>query len=104
MIEAPQKRPASLSVLYGALGALNALDVYSTRRALSAGAYEANPVMGTVSGSAGTMLAVKAASTAAAIYFAERAWKKNRKGAVIVMAVVNGVTAAVVAHNLRNAR
>jgi hypothetical protein len=50
------------------------------------------------------MLAVKAVSTAASIYFAERAWKKNRKGAIVLMAAINGVTAAVVAHNLRPAR
>ncbi len=50
------------------------------------------------------MLAIKALSTAGTIYFAERAWKKNRKGAVILMAVINGVTAAVAARNIRNAR
>jgi hypothetical protein len=50
------------------------------------------------------MIAVKAASTAASIYFTERAWKKNRKGAIVLMAVVNGVTAAVAARNLHNAR
>jgi hypothetical protein len=87
MVDAPQRRPASLPVLYAALGALNVLDVYSTRRALAADAYEGNPLM-----------------RPAAIYFSERAWKKNKKGAVIVMALVNGATAAVVARNLRNAR
>jgi hypothetical protein len=50
------------------------------------------------------MLAVKAASTATSIYFTERAWKKYKKGAIALMAVVNGVTAAVAAHNLRSAR
>jgi hypothetical protein len=41
-----------------------------------------------------------------AIYFAERAWKKNRKGAIILMAVINGATAAVAARNInmRNTR
>jgi hypothetical protein len=50
------------------------------------------------------MSAVKAASTAASIYFAERAWKKNRRGTIVLMAIVNGAAAAVVARNLRNAR
>jgi hypothetical protein len=50
------------------------------------------------------MIAVKALSTAGSIYFTERAWKTNRKGAVVMMAIVNGVTAAVVAKNLRNAQ
>lgn len=104
MIDGPQRRPASLPLLYGTLGALNAFDVYSTRRAIRAGAVEANPLMRNASGNAGALLAAKAASTAAAIYFAERAWKKNKKGTVIVMAIVNGVTAAIVANNLRSAR
>jgi hypothetical protein len=55
-------------------------------------------------GNSGAMLAVKALSTAGSILFAERAWKENRKGAVILMAVVNGVTAAVVANNMKAAR
>ena len=97
-------RPAALPALYASLGALHALDVYSTRRALRAGGTELNPVMRASSPNAGAMLAIKALSTAGSIYFTERAWKKNRKGAVILMAVINGVTAAVVANNLKNAR
>jgi hypothetical protein len=97
-------RPAALPALYASLGVLQALDVYSTRRAVGAGAGEANPLMQPAAGHAGAMLAVKAVSTAASIYFAERAWKKNRKGAIVLMAALNGVTAAVVAHNLRPAR
>jgi hypothetical protein len=56
------------------------------------------------SASSGAMVAMKAASTAGAIFFTERAWKKNRKGAVVLMAIVNGVTAAVVANNMSHAR
>ena len=104
MIDRTVSRPATLRALYGTLGALQALDVYSTRRAMNAGATEVNPVVSKSSGNHAATLAVKALSTAGAIYFAERAWKKNRKGAVVLMAVVNGVTAAVVARNLRNAR
>jgi hypothetical protein len=97
-------RPRALPAMYATLGALQALDVYSTRRALGRGAREVNPVMDGPSGNAGAMLAVKALSAAGSIYFTERAWKKNRKGAVILMAIVNGVTAAVVANNLTQAR
>ena len=97
-------RPGALPVLYATLGAMQGLDIYSTRRALHAGATELNPVMRRPSRNTGAMMAVKALSTAGSIYFTERAWKKNRKGAVILMAVVNGVTAAVVANNLRNGR
>lgn len=104
MIDTPERRPAALPAMYAALAGLQAVDIYSTRRAVSLGAREANPLMKKASGNSGVMLAVKAASTAGAIYFAERAWKKNKKGAVILMAVVNGATAAIVARNLRNAR
>ncbi len=98
-----ERRPALLPAMYASLGALNVFDVYSTRRAMSAGAREANPVMRSAGGS-GAMLAVKALSTAGTIYFAERAWKKNRKGAVVLMAAINGATAAIAMRNVRNAR
>jgi Domain of unknown function (DUF5658) len=97
-------RPNALPVLYATLGAMQGLDIYSTRRALNAGATELNPVMRRSSRNTGAMMAVKALSTAGSIFFTERAWKKNRKGAVILMAVVNGVTAAVVANNLKHTR
>jgi hypothetical protein len=95
-------RPVALPVLYGTYGILQGLDFASTRKAIAAGAYEANPVM--KSGSPATMLAVKAATGAATIYLAERTWKKNRIGGIVMMAVLNGATAAVVAHNMQNAR
>lgn len=96
------RRPVALSALYGTYGTLQALDIVSTRRAIAAGATERNPLMN--KGNVGSMIAVKAAAGASTIYFAERMWKKNRVGAVIVMAALNGATAAIVAHNQRNAR
>ena len=102
--DARHERPVALPVLYGTLGALQVADAYSTRRAISAGAVEANPLMKGAARSSGAMYAVKAASTVAAVYFAERAWKKNRTAAVVMMTAINGVSAAIVAHNLRNAR
>ncbi len=98
----PLRRPALLPVLYGAYATLQTLDAVSTKKALAASAYEANPVL--KSGSMGAMLAVKAAGGAATIYFAERAWKKNRVGAIVLMAALNGATAAIAAHNVKNAR
>jgi hypothetical protein len=97
-----QKRPAALTALYGTYATIQALDVVSTHRAIANGAQERNPLMR--GGSVGTMIAVKAATGAATIFFAERMWKKNRVGAVIVMAALNGASAAIVAHNQRNAR
>lgn len=104
MLDRPERRPAALPLMYVTLGALQGLDVYSTRRALAAGADEANPLMRKAAGSSGAMLAVKALSTAGTVYFVERAWKKNRKGAVITMAIINGAMAAIAANNMRNAQ
>lgn len=98
-----ETRPALLPALYASLAALQVYDVYSTRRALGAGAHEGNPLM-RKAGNSGAMLAVKALSTAGTIYFTERAWKKNRKGALIMMAALNGATAMIAARNLRNAK
>jgi hypothetical protein len=104
MDDRQEGRPAALPVMYATLGALHALDVYSTRQALAAGAREANPLMEKAFGNADAMTAVKALSMAGTIYFTERAWKKNRKGAVVMMALINGATAAIAANNLRNAK
>ncbi len=95
------KRPAMLPVLYGTYAGLQVMDMVSTRRAIAAGAHEANPLM--KKGGLGTTLAIKAASTAGTFYISERMWKKHRVGAIVLMAVVNGLSTAVVAHNNRNA-
>lgn len=104
MLDRRVGRPGAVKALYGTLGILQTLDIYSTRRTLGRGGSEINPLMKKTAGNQAAMIAAKALSTAGAIYFSERAWKKNRKGAVVLMAVVNGVTAAIVARNLRNAR
>ena len=100
-LDRPERRPAVLPVLYGTYAALQAMDVYSTRKALSSGATESNPVM---KSGTGAQIAVKAAAGAATIYFSERAWKTNRAGAIVLMAVLNGATAAIVARNAQHAR
>ena len=95
------QRPAPLPAMYATLGGLQVLDAVSTYRIVQRGGTELNPVVEGAAGNAAAMLAVKALATAGTIYFTERAWKKHRRGAVILMAVVNGVAAAVVVHNLK---
>ena len=90
--------------MYASYGALQVLDAYSTRRALDGHAHEVNPLMMPAARNTAALLAVKSATTAVSIYFAERAWKKNRKGTVVLMAVLNGVTSAVAVHNLQHKR
>jgi hypothetical protein len=104
MTDRRDSRPRALPVLYASFGAMQLLDVYSTRRAISSGAHEVNPVTRTSAGSSARMLAIKAGSTVGTIFFAERFWKKNRTGSIVMMVMINGATAAIAAHNLRNAK
>ena len=95
------KRPGLLPVLYGTYAGLAVMDIVSTRKAISAGAHEANPLM--KNGGMATSIALKAASGVGMVYVSEKMWKKNRVGAIVLMAAMNGVSAAVVSHNNRNA-
>ena len=98
------ERPAILPALYVTLGAMQAWDIHSTRTAIRAGAREANPTAVTASGNAASLLGLKAATTAGTIFFAERMWKKNKVGAIVMLVAINGATAAVSMNNMRNAK
>jgi hypothetical protein len=95
------RRPALLPALYASTVVLQALDAHSTMTALNRGATEANPAMRSVVGNRGALVAVKAGAAAATIFVAEKMWRRNRVGAIAMMAVVNGISAVVVAHNYR---
>ena len=95
------RRPALLPALYAANVALQALDAHSTMTALGRGAREANPLMTGVAGNRGALLAVKVGAAAGTIYFAEKLWRRNRVAAIALMVAVNGVNAAIVAHNYK---
>jgi hypothetical protein len=96
---ASHRRPRVLPALYASFAALQIVDVYSTRSAISAGAQEANPLMKNVVGNSAMFWTVKAAATVGPMLAAERLWKKNKVAAIAVMAVSNGFMAAVAAHN-----
>lgn len=98
------KRPTILPVLYATLGATQAWDVYSTRSALTSGAREANPATAAFSSNTGTLMGMKVATTAGTILFAERMWKKNKVAAILMLTAINGATAVVSMHNMRNAK
>lgn len=98
------KRPSILPALYVTFGTVQAWDLYTTTAALKNGAHEANPVAARFAGNTAQMIALKAATSAATIFFTERAWRKNRVSAVVVMAAINGGIAAVAMHNAGNAR
>ena len=101
---APAKRPAVLPVFYATLGAVSAWDMYSTSAALKAGAVEGNPIVAPVASNTGGMLGLKLATAGTTIFFAERLWRKNRVAAIVMMAAINGATAAVAVRNIGNAR
>ena len=85
--------------MYTSLAILQGFDIYTTSASIKRGAVEANPLMKPVAGRNMASVLVKAAATAGSIYFTERAWKQNRKGAVILMTAINVATAAIVAHD-----
>lgn len=98
------KRPALLPAMYAGFVATQAWDIYTTSAALKNGAYEANPIAASFAGNNAKMIGLKAATTASTIFFVERMWKRNRVGAVVLLAAINGATAAVAMHNAGNAR
>lgn len=116
--EAEQTRPVDLVVprmnggaatplrrgLYVSFAALQIMDAVSTRKALSGGAREANPVMGGIARNSAALFAVKAGTAAATTWFAEKLAKNHPRRATIMMAVLNTAYAAIVAHNYRVAR
>ena len=97
----PQTRPAPLVGLYVALAGMHALDVVSTRKALAAGATEANPMMAPFARSPLALAAVKAGVTGVTIFATEQLWKTNRKAAVVTMIALNAAHGAIAARNYR---
>jgi Domain of unknown function (DUF5658) len=90
----------AIPLLYAGMIALQAMDIVSTHKALSRpGTYEANPVFGSVGGSLGAQIAMKAGATAGIIYLTERMRKTNKVGAIVTMVVLNSAYATLVAHN-----
>jgi len=93
-------RPMALPALYGTLVGLQMFDVYSTVNGIRRGATEGNPIVGGLAGNPAAFWSLKAASTGASIYFAEKLWKSGRRGqAIAVMLASNAVMSAVAARN-----
>jgi hypothetical protein len=103
----PTARPAALPPLYGSYVAFQLFDGYQTIRGIGLGGHETNPLMTGIAGSPAAVWTIKAASAVMAITAAERMWKTNKKGAIAVMIIGNGLSAAVAARNasvLKNLR
>ena len=98
------RRPAGLVPLYISFAGLQLVDAHSTSRALGHGAVEANPLMKGFAGNPASLIAVKAAGAAVAIYASEQMWKTNRTAAIVFMIATNSAMAWVVQHNYRAVR
>jgi hypothetical protein len=92
-------RPAPLRMLDGGLIGANAADWYTTIRAVGRGYREANPLMAPLVMHPAVFGAVKAAATVATIYAAERMWKRNRGGAIVMMVTATATTWMVAGRN-----
>jgi len=95
------KRPAALAGLYVSLAGLQVYDAMSTARGLKQGAREANPLMQGAANHSALFWSIKAATTALPMVMAEKMWKRNKVGAVVMMAVANSVAVTVAANNAR---
>jgi hypothetical protein len=91
---------AAVKALFVSYGVVQGLDMASTMRARNRGAVEANPLM---QGSYAKGFAVKAGLGAVTMLAVRQIEKKSRKAAIVTMIAANVGTAAVIAHNLRNA-
>lgn len=97
------RSPLQLS-LYATLAGLNVLDVVSTRAAIERGAVERNPLMKDAIGDNAMSIGIKSATTIATILAIDKIGQRNRKAGIVAAVIANGVTAAIVAHNMRQAR
>jgi hypothetical protein len=95
-------RPSlTLPALQVSFGALQIMDVVSTRRALNAGLTEANTAMRGVVDRPLAVAAVKAGATATTIYLVNRIARKNRAAAILTMVAINSAYSFVVVRNIR---
>jgi hypothetical protein len=93
-------RGGLLPVLYASYVALQVFDGYTTTVGVKHGAVESNGMMQGIADRPAILWTVKGGVTVAAIYTAERLWRDHRrKQAIAVMALSNGIMAAVAARN-----
>ena len=84
--------------LYAAQGALQALDILTTSRALNAGHREANPLF--KSGNRSAMVLAKSASFGLHVFLTERLAERRPKAAKWLMVATNAFMSVVVVNNL----
>ena len=79
--------------------ALQGLDIVSTMQAIDRGHEEANPLMGSISGSPAAMIGVKAGTSVATLWLVRRLARRHRVAAIITLAAIDAGYTAIVARN-----
>jgi hypothetical protein len=93
-------RPSALMPLYVSLAALQITDGVATTWGVNHGRVESNPAFQPFANNPPALWAVKAGTTAGAIYLTEHLWRHGHKGeAIATMVVSNGILVAVTARN-----
>src|SRR5689334_13661207 len=94
------RHSAAFATLASTYVALNALDVYTTTKAIESGpGVEANPFVGSAAANPVALSALKAGSTTATIVLARRLWKKHPAAAIVLLISANAGMSFVVMHN-----
>src|ERR1041385_4202639 len=97
---APAGRSQAFAALATSYVALNALDIYTTTKAIGSGrGVEANPVLGSVAGTPTALTAAKIATTATTLILASRLSKQHRTASVVLLVAANIGMGFVVQHN-----
>ena len=102
---APMRRDAEhsdrglLVPLYVSFASLQMLDAHSTMRALRAGGVEQNPMMRGLADKPAALVALKAGVAATTIALTDRMRRRNKVGAIVLMAALNSAYAVAVARN-----
>jgi len=103
----PSRSRALVPMYAGTIG-LQAYDAYSTLAAIRAHAVEMNPVVAPIARNPAAFIAAKAIVSTVTLAMSERLWRDGHRGrALVLMAVSNGLMAAVAARNasvLRSSR
>ena len=93
-----------MTSLYATTAAMQMMDVRSTLSAFKNGATEANPMMMAIVKNKGAFIAFKAGIAMSTIWSAHSMAKRNKVGAILMLAAVNSAYAMVVNHNYQVAR
>ena len=95
-------RSLAFPVLATTYVALNAIDIFTTTKAIGSGrGVEANPVMGSVAGTPAALTAAKIATTATTLVLARKLWKDHKTASIVLLVTANAGMGFVVSHNAR---